>query len=461
MKPYELSLASASAAIASKELSPVELTTSCLERIHESDGLINAFVTVTAEAALLQARHLEDEIQEGHSRGPLHGIPFAAKDIFDTAGITTTASSRRWATNVPSEDSAAVARLLKVGMPLLGKTHTHEFAYGATTPQSRNPRDLARLPGGSSGGSAAAIGAGMCTAALGSDTGGSIRIPASVCGVVGLKPTYGLVSRYGVSSLSWSLDHVGPLGRNVEDTALLLEALAGYDVRDRASVNRPVESYSRALGQGLSGVRVGVPTNYFTDRLQHDVATAAGLAANALTDAGAKVTPVELPLVELYHSTEYTILRAEASAYHAHVLRHQPEVYGQQMRMELEAGMAILAVDYIAALRARTRIQDAWKQLFQDVDVILAPTVPGVAVLANDPYFKWIDGTEEHAGAAYVRFSLPANITGLPSLSVPFGRTGDLPIGMQIIGRPFEEAEILRCGHWLEEAGKLPLPASS
>jgi aspartyl-tRNA(Asn)/glutamyl-tRNA(Gln) amidotransferase subunit A len=463
MQPYELSLAAAAEKIKAKELSPIELTASVLARIEAVEDKITAFATLTPEIATKAAAQAEAEIAAGTYRGPLHGIPVGIKDLYETAGVPTTSSSKVRADYVPAQDSAVAEKLLAAGSVLIGKTHTHEFAYGAVTPTTRNPWDLERIPGGSSGGSGAAVAAGECFVGMGSDTGGSIRIPASVCGTVGLKPTYGRVSRRGVASLSWSLDHVGPLTRTVADTALVMNAIAGYDRSDPATVDVPVPDFTAELGAGVSGLTIGVPTNYFTERVDPEVAAAVGAAIEVLVSQGARTREVEIPLPQYILPTEWGIMLPEASAYHQDMLRDKADLYTDDVRLYLEVGELVLATDYIRALRARTLIQQRWRDLFEGIDVLIAPTLAAPALRADDLHVSWPDGSTEVATDAYVRFSAPANVTGLPSLSVPCGFTGaGLPIGMQIMGKPFAEPTLLTVGQTYESttdwAKLAPLP---
>jgi aspartyl-tRNA(Asn)/glutamyl-tRNA(Gln) amidotransferase subunit A len=449
---YELPLIDVAAKIEAREVSPVEVTQSALDRLAATEPLLTAFVTVTPELALEQAELAEKEIAGGHYRGPLHGIPLGVKDLYDTAGVLTTSSSAQRDTYVPETDSASVAKLHDAGMILIGKTHTHEFAYGATTPTSGNPWAPDRTPGGSSGGSGAAVGAGVVHVALGSDTGGSIRIPAALCGTVGLKPTYGRASRVGVASLSWSLDHVGPLSRNVVDSALVMAAMSGYDRRDPATVDIPVPDMVSGLADGVAGTRIGIPVNYYTEQLDPEAAAAAAAAADTLAGLGAELVEVTIPLSEHIIPAEWAIMMPEAAAYHQDHLRDSPEKFTDEVRTLLETGAAELATDYINALRLRTLIQAAWRDMFASIDVLLAPTLVAPATLRSDPFITWPDGSREAATAAYVRYSAPANVTGLPSLSVPAGFTsGGLPLGVQILGKPFAEPEILRVGYTLEQ----------
>lgn len=452
MELYELPLIDVAEKIRTREVSPVDVAMSALARLEQVEPVLNAFVTTTAELAIEQAKSAEKEIGNGDYRGPLHGIPLGVKDLYDTAGIRTTSSSAQRTDYVPDADSASVAKLYAAGMVLIGKTHTHEFAYGATTPTTGNPWAPDRTPGGSSGGSGAAVAAGVVPVALGSDTGGSIRIPAALCGTVGLKPTFGRASRVGVASLSWSLDHVGPLSRNVIDSALVMAAMSGYDRRDPGSVEVPVPDMVTGIDAGVVGRRIGIPTNYFTELLEPEAAEAAKTAAATLAGLGAELVEVTIPMAEHVISTARAIMMPEATAYHQDYLRNSPEKFTDETRTQLEVGAVVLATDYINAMRLRTLIQAAWKEMFSSIDALLAPTLVGAAALRSDPFLRWPDGTAEGATSAYVRFSAPANVTGLPSLSVPAAFTSHgLPLGVQIIGKPFAEPEILQIGYALEQ----------
>jgi aspartyl-tRNA(Asn)/glutamyl-tRNA(Gln) amidotransferase subunit A len=457
MEPYQLSLSAAAAQIEARELSPVELTDSVLGRIDAVEDRLNAFATVTADVARKAAADAEQEIMAGTYRGPLHGIPLGVKDLYETAGIPTTSSSQVRAGFVPADDAAMVAALLGAGMVMVGKTHTHEFAYGATTPTTRNPWDPERVPGGSSGGSGAAVAAGECMVGLGSDTGGSIRIPAAVCGTVGLKPTYGRISRRGVASLSWSLDHVGPLTRNVVDAAHVLAATAGFDRADPASVDVPVPDYvaelAAAADRGVRGMRVGVPGNFYFDHVDPEVEASVRAAIGVLERLGATLVEVTVPYAAQYRAVSMGILAPEAASYHQQDIRANPELYTAEVRVALEAGELVLATDYINALRIRTLIQQAWKAMFDGIDVLAAPSVPIPAPRADQDVISWDDGLTERPTDSLVRLSSPANITGLPALSLPTGPTAaGLPVGMQLIGRPFAEGTLLAAGQAFEAA---------
>ncbi|WP_037853424.1 amidase [Streptomyces sp. NRRL S-340] len=452
MQPYELTLTAAADAIRTRRLSPVELTDSVLERIAQREPHLQAYVDVAADRARSAARDAEHDIAAGRRRGPLHGIPMGLKDLIDVAGSATTASSRVRAGHRAHTDSTVAARLARAGAVLLGKTHTHEFAYGLTTPQTHNAWDTDRVAGGSSGGSAVAVAAGMATFALGTDTGGSIRVPSALNGVVGLKPTYGLLPRHGVTSLSWSLDHVGPITRTTEDAALVLTALAGHDPRDPASLSAPAANYRPRAGTDLTGLRVGVPRTYYFDHVDPETEDAVRRAIDQLRDLGARLVEVEIPMTRYIQAVQWGLMVPEATAYHENTLRTVPDLYQADVRILLEAGELMTAGDYLRAQRARTLMRQEWARMFKEVDLIAAPTVPTTAVRAGQETITWADGTVEGVSDAYVRLSSPANITGTPSLSVPVGHdSAGLPIGMQLLGRPLGEEVLLRAGHAYEQ----------
>ena len=453
MQPYELSVAEAARQIEHRTLSPVELVQSALDRIEEVEDRLHAFVVVTGEQALEAAGLAEEEISDGGYRGPLHGIPVGIKDLYDAVGVPTTSSSAVRSDYLPTEDSACVARLRAAGAVMVGKTHTHEFAYGVLTPTTRNPWDTGRVPGGSSGGSGAAVAAGECLVGMGSDTGGSIRIPASVCGTVGLKPTYGRVSRFGVTSLCWSLDHVGPLTRTVRDAALVLQAVAGFDPRDPATVHEPVPDYTRDLAAGVRGLTLGVPTNYFFDDIDPEVELAVREAIGLLEAQGATLREVEIPHAQHMMAVLFGLVVPEASAYHQTMLREGGERYTDDVRVFLEAGEVVLATQYIKALRVRTLVQQAFRTAFEGLDALVCPTLPTAAAEVGQESFTLPSGAQKTVIDAWVGHSAPGNITGLPALSLPCGSTSlGLPIGLQIIGRPFDEAGVLRIGQAYESA---------
>ncbi len=454
MQPYELTVADAAEAIRTRQVSPVELVDSVLERIEQVQPRLRAYAAVTADHARQTARRAAAEVLTGGVRGPLHGVPAGLKDLIDVAGTATSASSRVRDGHRALSDSTVAAQLSAAGAVFVGKTHTHEFAYGLTTPQTGNAWAPGRVAGGSSGGSAVAVATGAATFALGTDTGGSIRVPAALNGVVGLKPTYGLVPRYGVTSLSWSLDHVGPITRTVEDTALVLASLAGHDPRDPASAPAPAVDYRPGPGTDLTGLRVGVPVNHYFDRVDPETEAAVRHAIDRLEALGARLVEVEIPMTRYIQATQWGLMVPEATAYHERTLRAVPDLYGADVRVLLEAGALMSAGDYLRAQRARTLMRRAWLDMLDAVDVIAAPTVPMTAVEAGQTTVTWGDGTVESVSDAYVRLSAPANVTGVPSLTVPVGRDSHgLPIGMQLMGRPFDEAALLRVGHAYERTG--------
>ncbi|GAA2687229.1 MULTISPECIES: amidase [Actinosynnema] len=430
--PHELTLAEAAREIGARALSPVELVDSVLRRIERVADL-NAYAEVVADRARAAARAAERDIAAGRSRGPLHGVPFALKDLIDVAGTATAAGSRVRAGHLATADSAVAERLAGAGAVLVGKTHTHEFAYGLVTPQTANARRRDRVAGGSSGGSAVAVAAGAATFALGTDTGGSIRVPAALNGVVGLKPTYDLVPRRGVTSLSWTLDHVGPITRTAQDAALVLAALTGHP---------PVTGSGPA---DLAGLRVGVPGNYYFDRVTPDVEVAVRSAIADLESRGARLVEVAIPMADLVHAVHWGLMVPEATAYHERTLRETPDRYGEDVRVLLEAGELVGAGDYLRARRATTLVRRAWAGLWAEVDVLAAPTTPATAVPVGRGEVVWPDGGVETVADAYVRLCAPANITGGPAVTVPVGADADgLPIGLQLLAAPGADHRLLR-----------------
>ncbi len=444
----DLTIAEAAARLRDGEVSSVDLTRAMLERIERFDPRLNSYLTVMADAALAEAVCLDAEARAGRLRGPLHGIPLALKDLFDTAGVRTTAGAKLFADRVPERDATVVGRLRQAGMVLLGKLNMHELAFGVTTNNPhfgacRNPWDPDRIPGGSSGGSGAAVAARLCYGALGSDTGGSIRIPASLCGITGLKPTYGRVSRAGVIPLSWTLDHAGPMTRSVRDAALMLGVIAGHDPADPASEDRPVPDYTAGLEDGVRGMRIGLPRRYFFEGAEPAVLAAVEAAIDVLRREGAEVHEVAIADMELIGSVFQVIILAEAAAYHAGRLRERPQDFGADVRERLEPGLLYPATQYIDAQRARRRIVEGFLAALTDVDVLVTPTLPVTAAP--------IPGPKVETPNPLTRFTFPINVSGLPALSLPCGfDTNGLPIGLQIIGRPFDEATVLRAGRAYE-----------
>jgi aspartyl-tRNA(Asn)/glutamyl-tRNA(Gln) amidotransferase subunit A len=431
-----------------RELSPVEVTSALLARIEKLDPVLHSLVTLTADRAMADARAAEEALRRGDSR-PLLGIPIAHKDIYLTKGIRTTGGSALLADWVPDEESTCGRRWQEAGTVMMGKLITHEFAFGLQFPghrfqPARNPWNTAHIPGGSSSGSGAALAAGLVHGATGSDTGGSIRGPAAFCGIVGLKPTYGRSSRAGVLTLSWTLDHTGPMARTVEDCALLLQPLAGHDPLDPASARVPVEDYTAALGRDIRGVRIGVVRNYFFDGVDDEITRAFEEAMGTLRRLGADVRDVTIPSLAATHSF-LLIMLAEAYAYHERDLRTHPELYGDVLRERLLGGALVTGGEYVQAQRIRARIAAETAEVLRGVDVLATPTTPKPATpfaLAHDPEFGFPKSNMP-----------PFNITGSPTLALPcgFSSTG-LPLSMQLAGRPFDEARVLQVGHAYEQA---------
>jgi aspartyl-tRNA(Asn)/glutamyl-tRNA(Gln) amidotransferase subunit A len=451
MELWQEGIAALARRLRTGKLSPVALTEHYLDRIRRFDPKLQAFIHV-AESALAQAATAEAEIQAGRWRGPLHGVPVAIKDNYLTADMPTTAGTLAPGIEFPLRDSGAAARLREAGAILIGKTRTHEFAWGNVTPPTRNPWDLDRVPSGSSGGSGAAVAAGLAPAGMGSDTGGSIRMPASVCGTVGLKPTFGRVTRDGIVPHSWSLDHPGPLTRTVADTAILMQALAGYDARDPACQDRPVPKYLGALGQSIAGLRVGVCRNHFFERNDVDVEAAVERAILDLAAAGATIHEFEIPRLEYGLAAIFAIELASSTAYHDKSLRAgRVSHYTPDVRTLVEMGRFVTAPDYLKAEQLRTLLMQDFAKAFESVDVIVGPTMPITAWKCGEWTVKVEDRDESVLSASW-RFTFPYNLTGLPAISVPcgFDRQG-LPIGLQIAGRPFDEPTVLQVAHAYEQ----------
>jgi aspartyl-tRNA(Asn)/glutamyl-tRNA(Gln) amidotransferase subunit A len=443
------SLIEAARFVREKKVSPVELTRGCLERIERLNPRLNAFITVMAEPALQQAREAEAEIQRGRWRGPLHGVPVALKDLFDTAGVRTTAASALFKDRVPAEDGEIVRRLREAGAVLLGKLNMHEFAYGGSTVVSyfgpvRNPWSVEHMAGGSSSGSAAAMAAGLCYGSVGSDTGGSIRQPSSYCGTVGLKPTYGRVSTRGVIPLSWLYDHVGPMTRTVADAAAMLQALAGYDPEDSNSVDAPVPDYTAALRQS-GALRLGVPRAYFYEGLHPEVESAMNTALTALEKIAAGVREIEMPA-----SNDTTILRAEAYTYHFDNIKKSPELYQAETLKRIRSAEDVTTPTYVQARRGVDRFRRAAGKVFENVDLLVTPTTP-VPPFTISELLADMDNLRAKEVLS-LRNTRPFNILGLPAISVPCGFTrAGLPIGLQITGAPWAEASVLRLAYAYEQ----------
>jgi len=457
-----LSIAEAAALIAKRRLSPVELTEAVLRRIEELNPRLNAFLTVVADQARADARRAEKAIRGGRYRGPLHGIPIALKDNIWTRGIRTTAGSKVLRDFAPAEDATVVRRLRQAGAILIGKTNLHEFAYGVTTVNpyygaTRNPWDTTRIAGGSSGGSAAALASGMCAGSAGTDTGGSVRIPAAVCNVVGLKPTFGRVSCHGTVPLAPSFDHVGPMARTVTDVAILLEAIAGRDALDATTAREPVPDFARGL-RSVAGKKIklclGRPREYFFDRVDGEIRKTVDAAARQFEKLGAKIEEVSLPHVADSVDPSTQIALAEARMVHenAGYFPARAAEYSEETRKRLEMGADVRAVDYLQALEFRKVVRADFEAAFARVDAILTPATAIAAPIIGEARIK-VGGQEEDVRMALLRMNRPANFTGLPAISVPCGFTqSGLPIGLQLVGGAFEEARLLQIAFWYEQA---------
>jgi aspartyl-tRNA(Asn)/glutamyl-tRNA(Gln) amidotransferase subunit A len=444
MDTADLSIAEMGRALRDRSVTAEQLTDDALERIAAKDGGLHAFVLLTPERARADAHRADSELKASIDRGPFHGIPYALKDIYDTGGIRTTCHSKLRLNNVPVADSVVAAKFKDAGGVLLGKLATHEFALGGPSfdlpfPPARNPWKVDHVTGGSSSGSATAIAARMVRMAMGSDTGGSIRGPAAWCGLAGIKPTYGRVSRRGVFPLSWTLDHCGPLSRSVEDSAITLGVIAGHDPADAASADVPVPDYLAGLNNGVSGLRIGIPRAFFQGApvAVPDVLTGIDRTADQLRAAGATVEDVKLPDYALFAAAGRVIMMSEAYAIHAADMRERLQDYALITANRFVLGAAITAADYINALRARRELTDAVNAALSRYDVLLT-----ASALCTAPRF---DAPVDAMSSASPMQTIPFNVTGHPAMSVPVGVASDgLPIGVQIAGRPFDEAMVFR-----------------
>ena len=446
----DISISEAAELLRQKKISPVDLATACLDRIERLNPLLNAFITVTDESAMAQARVAEEEIQRGDWRGPLHGIPIGLKDLIDTAGVRTTCGSALFADRVPTEDAFVVQRLKRAGAVLLGKQNLQEFAYGGTSVSSHygavhNPWNPKHIAGGSSGGSAAAVAADMCFGAIGSDTGGSIREPAAFCGIVGLKPTYGRVSTRGVFPLSWSLDHVGPLCRKVKDAALMLEAIAGYDVLDATSVDWPTEPYANALSS-KTDFRIGLVRQPFFADLDHEIE----LAMNEAVEVIRRMSPMSSQVREVLLPSVPTAVQApEVYAIHKNYFTNSPELYRPWMRERLAQAATADTVAYVTDRFALERVRRKVNEVFAEVDLLITPTTPVPPITIEEAS----NMSPTPSGEIWLRNTRPFNAYGLPTISIPCGFTSTgLPIGLQIAGPRFGEGRVLAFAHAFEQA---------
>jgi len=452
----DASIADLGRRLRARELSPVTLVEDVLARIEQRRDL-NAFLTVTADLARAQAAEAEREISAGRYRGPLHGIPVSLKDLIDTRGIRTTYGSRIFAEHVPDRDAAVATRLRHAGAVLIGKTALHEFAYGVTNNNphfgpTRNPWALDRIPGGSSGGAAAAVAAGLGAASIGTDTGGSIRIPAAFCGVVGLKPGYGRVSRHGVFPLAWTLDHVGPLARTVEDAALLLGAIAGPDPRDPTTLGQRVPDFAAAVRRPVDGLCVGVLDDPLHREAAPAVRAAFEEACEVLRTLGLRLEPVAFPRPEDARTAQLTVMMPEAASIHEPWLDARPEDYGPGTLALLRQGVFITAAQYLRAQKVRGLIVDEVDALLASRVALISPTVPITAPAIGQETVT-LGGRSQDARGVISRATRLINLVGLPAISVPCGFDGEgLPVGLQIVGRRLDEPSVIAIAAAYERA---------
>ena len=460
MDPTDLCYLSAgqlSRLIRDTEVSCVEVVEAHLARCQALEPTLNSFITLLPDQALDAARRSDRGIASGQYRGPLHGVPLGLKDLYYAKGVRNTSGSRIFDGFVPDSDCTIAARFRDAGAILLGKLNMHQLAYGPTGENldyghMHNPWHPALIAGGSSGGSGSAAAAGQCTLTMGSDTGGSIRIPSALCGLAGLKPTYGRLSRYGLTALSWSLDHAGPMCRTVEDCALVMNAVAGYDPQDPASAEVPVPDYTRALTGDIRGLRVGVPREYFEAPIDPEVERAVRAAIELLGELGATVTEVSWPMYHQAASISTTVLMAEAAAYHRELVLSKGPKLMPQVRLRIEAGLFISAAEYMQAQRARTLFDHQSRDLLNDVDLLAGPTLPITAHRIGATEVQ-VGDTVMASSPALTQYTRAFNLNGFPAITVPCGFSdAGLPIGLQLAGRPFDEGTVLRAAHAYEQA---------
>lgn len=456
------SLLTLAAGIQARRISPIELTEAVLSEIDGHNDELHAYITVYRDDALAQARTAEAEIAAGEYRGPLHGIPMGIKDNFYFANRTTTMGSKIHSQYVPDYDATIVGKLRRAGATFLGKLNLHEYALGVTTENphfgtARNPWNLNKIAGGSSGGAGVAIPTGLSIGSLGSDTSGSIRIPAACCGIVGLKPTYGRVSKFGCFPEAWTLDHAGPMARTVGDVTILLDAVSGYDWRDPTSLNLPPTRTADALAGDIGGMIIGINEAFFFNEVDQAVDDVVRDGIRSLESRGAIVEPVEIPHIE---DAEYAITiidTSETSTAHHGALRERPHDYGEDVRFLLECGEIPSAVDYLEAQQLRARLRRSLADVYEHVDVLVAPTLP-IRTPDIGQATSFINGRAVDTVEALMRLVGPANLLGLPSLSVPCGLVDDMPVGLQIIGPPLGEQAVLNVGRAVEDARLFTIP---
>lgn len=442
--------------IRTRQVSPVEATSALIDHAKKLNGTVNAYISFREEEAMREAKQAEATIAAGNYMGPFHGVPLAIKDNLYVADEVTTMASKIHQDFVSSDDATVVAKLRRAGAVLTGKLNMHEYAWGIDNNSPhfgavRNPWDPDKIPGGSSGGSGAAVASDMTFATLGTDTAGSIRIPSAACGIVGLKPTHGRVSKFGCYPLAWSLDHIGPMTKTVADAAAFMQVIAGFDERDPTCVNVPVPDFAANISGRVEGLKIGIIEDYFFNNVDSTIERMVRDQLDNLVSLGASVKSVDVPALRYSEWTELATSLTEASAIHHNDLVRRPDDFGDDIRFLFELGELFSSVEYMQAQQLRRHIKTEFRRALSDVDVIIAPTLPVMAPNIGDTTAD-LNGTQVDLVDNFIRFTGPSNLTGLPALSVPVGFNGNLPVGLQIIGREFDEATVLNAGAAVEQA---------
>ncbi|MCG5105023.1 amidase [Oceanobacillus alkalisoli] len=439
------------------EISPVQIVKSALERIKKIDSKLNTFITINGKQAIADAKEMEKDIKKGNYKGPLHGIPLGIKDNIFTKNIKTTMGSEIYRDFTPAKNAFVIDRLIHAGAIIIGKNNTHQFAYGPTGDRSHvgpvhNPFNTMKMSGGSSGGSAAAVSAYLCYGSLGTDTGGSVRVPASFCGVVGMKPTFGSISNRGVYPLSWSLDHVGPLTRSITDNALLLNAMVAFDREDPKSIQRKKEDFTRLLGINVRGKKIGIPATYYSEAIDEEIQLAATKAITIFEKLGAEVKRINLSISEKSLEAQSIILKTEAYAVHENNLKRYPDPWDVEVKERLLTGVLAKGFEFAQALRQRENAKQEFNEALSDCDILLTPTMSILPPEIGSRDTTSSNGDKSHIRSTITRLTSPTNLTGLPSLSIPCGFSKDgLPIGVQLIGKELDEATLYQFGYALEQ----------